>query len=363
MAHLRLAKYFRCATIFGKSSEARRSPFAIPQAKTASGFEKQQKKKMAIYHCSAHNISRSSGRTATAAAAYRTATEIQDERTGLTHDYTRKQGVMYTEIFSNLGIAIDRSELWNLAEQAEKRSDARTAKEFVIALPHELDQQQRQELARDFARYLVSRYDCIADLAIHAPSNHSEDDRNHHAHIMLTTRKAGLSDHQYLVLKEKIDLELSNAKRKKLGFPASSKEVVQIRQDWERIANSHLERAGRSERIDHRSYKEQGNGKQAQIHETPQVTAMRRKGKQTEISRANDERKAYNAQLEREQQQEKENRQTALLNNAQNSLQARLAEREAQRAAEQARRAEQERKAQEQAKQVKQQRHGKGITR
>ena len=70
---------------------------------------------MAIYHCSAHNISRSSGRTATAAAAYRTATEIQDERTGLTHDYTRKQGVMYTEIFSNLGIAIDRSELWNLA--------------------------------------------------------------------------------------------------------------------------------------------------------------------------------------------------------------------------------------------------------
>ena len=177
------------------------------------------------------------------------------------------------------------------------------------------------------------------------------------------TRKAGLSDQQYLVLKEKINLELSNAKRKKLGLPATSKEVVQIRQDWERIANSHLERAGRSERIDHRSYKEQGNGKQAQIHETPQVTAMRRKGKQTEISRANDERKAYNAQLEREQQQEKENRQTALLNNAQNSLQARLAEREAQRAVEQARRAEQERKAQEQAKQERQQKHGKGITR
>lgn len=338
-------------------------PLQSPQTKPQAVLKPQQKKKMAIYHCSAHNISRSSGRTATAAAAYRTATEIQDERTGLTHDYTRKQGVMHTEIFSNLGIPIDRSELWNLAEQAENRSDARTAKEFVIALPHELDQQQRQELARDFARYLVNRYDCIADLAIHAPSNHSEDDRNHHAHIMLTTRKAGLSEQQYLVLKEKIDLELSNAKRKKLGLPATSKEVVQIRQDWERIANSHLERAGRSERIDHRSYEEQGNGKQAQIHETPQVTAMRRKGKQTEISRANDERKAYNAQLEQEQRQEKENRQNALLNNAQNSLQARLAEREAQRAAEQARRAEQERKAQEQAKQVKQQRHGKGITR
>ena len=90
---------------------------------------------------------------------------------------------------------------------------------------------------------------------------------------------------------------------------------------------------------------------------------MRRKGKQTEISRANDERKAYNAQLEREQQQEKENRQTALLNNAQNSLQARLAEREAQRAVEQARRAEQERKPHEERQQARKTQGKGGIER
>lgn len=283
---------------------------------------------MAIYHCSAKNISRSSGRTATASAAYRTATEITDKRTGLIHDYTRKDGVLHTEIFSNLGIHIDRSQLWNLAEITEKRKDARTAKEFVIALPYELTQEQRKELAHDFAKHLVERYDCIADLAIHAPSRHSQDDRNHHAHIMITTRKATLDENKNLVLSEKIDLELNNTKRKQLGLPSTDKEILTIRQDWERIANAHLERAGRAERIDHRSYEEIGNGKQAQIHETPEVTAMRRKGKETEISRTNDERKAYNASLDHQAQQEKENRQGEMLTNAQASLQERLAQRE-----------------------------------
>lgn len=321
---------------------------------------------MAIYHCSAHNISRSSGRTATASIAYRAGEKIHDQRTGLTHDYTKRarhQEIAHTQIISNLGAKIDRGELWNLAEQRENRKDARTAKEFVIALPHELDKEQRQELAIAFAKHLVNRYDCVADLAIHTP-NRAGDERNHHAHIMLTTRKAELGDQNNLVLTEKIDLELSNAKRKELGLQSSSKEIISIRQDWERIANAHLERAGIAERIDHRSHKELENGKIPQIHETPQVTAMRRKGISTEISRANDERRAYNAQIDHQNALERptepqKGAESDLLAKAQANLQNRLQERLEQR--EQARLAEQaekERQTKEQAQQ-KENQHNK----
>ena len=226
---------------------------------------------MAIYHCSAHNVSRSSGRTATASIAYRAGERIYDQRTGLTHDYTKRarhQEIAHTQIISNLGVIIDRSELWNLAEMRENRKDARTAKEFVVALPHELDKTKRQDLAIAFAQHLVNRYGCVADVAIHTPSQ-AGDERNHHAHILLTTRKAELDHKNKLVLTDKIDLELSNAKRKKLGLEPTSKEIISIRQDWERIANAHLARAGIAERIDHRSHNELENGKIPQIHETP----------------------------------------------------------------------------------------------
>ena len=110
---------------------------------------------MAIYHCSTKTVNRSSGRTAVASSAYRSGEKLKDERTGLTHDFTRKDGVAHSEIVSNLDIEIDRSELWNLAEQSENRKDARTAREWVIALPDELDADQRKDLAKDFARSLV----------------------------------------------------------------------------------------------------------------------------------------------------------------------------------------------------------------
>lgn len=316
---------------------------------------------MAIYHCSAHNVSRSSGRTATASIAYRAGEKIHDQRTGLTHDYTKRarhQEIAHTQIISNLGTKIDRSELWNLAEMRENRKDARTAKEFVIALPHELDKQERQELAIAFAQHLVNRYDCVADVAIHTPSR-AGDERNHHAHIMLTTRKAELGADNRLVLTEKIDLELSNAKRKELGLQSSSKEIISIRQDWERIANAHLERAGIAERIDHRSHKELENGKIPQIHETPQITAMRRKGIETEISRANDERRAYNAQIDHQNALERPTepqkaQESDLLAKAQASLQNRLQERLEQR--EQARQAEQQAERERQAQEIEQSR-------
>ena len=260
---------------------------------------------MAIYHCTTKTVNRSSGRTAVASMAYRAGEKLTDERTGLTHDFTKKEGVVYTEILSNLDTELDRSKVWNLAEKSENRKDARTAREWVIALPDELDEEQRKELARDFAQSLVDRYGVVADLAIHAPSK-GGDDKNHHAHILLTTRKAELDTENKLVLTQKSEIELSNTKRKSLGMGTSQEEIKQIRATWANLANHALEYAGYRERIDHRSYADQGNQLQATIHEGSKVTQMRRKGIDTEISRFNDTIKQQNSQQLQYKQQHKE---------------------------------------------------------
>lgn len=147
---------------------------------------------MAIYHLSVKSISRSAGRSVVAAAAYRAGQELTDERQGLTHDYTRKQGVEDAFIVAPDGAdwAHDRNTLWNAAETIEKRKDAKTGREYELALPAELDAGARKELARDFARELVERYGVVADVAIHEPGREG-DNRNHHAHILTTTRTAG----------------------------------------------------------------------------------------------------------------------------------------------------------------------------
>ena len=260
---------------------------------------------MAIYHCTTKTVNRSSGRTAVASMAYRAGEKLTDERTGLTHDFTRKEGVVYTEILSNLDTELDRSKVWNLAEKSENRKDARTAREWVIALPDELDPDQRKDLAKDFARSLVDRYGVIADLAIHEPSK-GGNDKNHHAHIMLTTRKAELDTDNKLTLTTKTDIELSNAKRKSLGMGTTQDEIKQIRETWANLANHALERAGFQEKIDHRSYADQNNGLQATIHEGTKVTQLRRQGIDTEISRFNDNVKQQNAQQLDQQKQQKE---------------------------------------------------------
>ncbi|MEX8158221.1 MobQ family relaxase [Acinetobacter baumannii] len=260
---------------------------------------------MAIYHCTTKTVNRSSGRTAVASIAYRAGEKLTDERTGLTHDFTRKEGVAYTEIISNLDTQIDRAELWNLAEKTENRKDARTAREWVIALPDELDEEQRKELAKDFAKSLVDRYGVVADLAIHAPSK-GGDDKNHHAHILLTTRKAELDPENKLVLTQKAEIELSNTKRKNLGMGTSQEEIKQIRATWANLANYALDKAGYKEKIDHRSYAEQGNGLQATVHEGSKVTQLRRKGIDTEVSRFNDNIKLQNSQQLQHKEYQKE---------------------------------------------------------
>jgi hypothetical protein len=260
---------------------------------------------MAIYHCSTKTVNRSSGRTAVASSAYRAGEKLEDERTGLTHDFTRKDGVAHSEILSNLEIQIDRGELWNLAEKTENRKDARTAREWVIALPDELDADQRKELAKDFAQSLVDRYGVIADLAIHEPSK-GGNDKNHHAHIMLTTRKAQLDPDHKVILTTKADIELSNSKRKSLNMGTTQEDIKQIRETWADLANKALERAGYREKIDHRSYADQNNGLQATIHEGTKVTQLRRQGIDTEISRFNDNVTQHNAKHLNQQQQQKE---------------------------------------------------------
>ena len=148
---------------------------------------------MAIYHLSVKPISRTDGRSATAAAAYRAAAKISDARTGVLHDYTRKQGVVsVTLITPKLAPkwASDRSQVWNAAERAETRKNATVAREFEIALPAELSGLQRQQLAHELAQELVDQHGCIADVAIHEPSGDG-DQRNHHAHILLSTRRLG----------------------------------------------------------------------------------------------------------------------------------------------------------------------------
>ncbi|MEQ1486780.1 MobQ family relaxase, partial [Methyloglobulus sp.] len=146
---------------------------------------------MPSYHLSIKTISRSAGRSATAAAAYRTASKIADRRTGEVHDYTRKSGVDYIKLVlpdNAPSWSVNREELWNAAEQAETRKNSTVAREFEVALPSELTDTERQRLALDFAKEIVERHGCAADVAIHAPGK-GGDHRNHHAHILCSTRK------------------------------------------------------------------------------------------------------------------------------------------------------------------------------
>ena len=124
---------------------------------------------MAIYHLSAQIISRKSGRSSTAAAAYRAGVEITDQRTGEVHDYTRKRGIESADIVMPSGSTWSptRVELWNTVEAKNKRADAQVAREFLVALPDELDAGQRRRLAVDFAQELADRYGIAALSLIH----------------------------------------------------------------------------------------------------------------------------------------------------------------------------------------------------
>lgn len=225
---------------------------------------------VAIYHLSVKAISRAKGRSATAAAAYRAAVRILDERTGLVHDYERKTGVAHTEIVvpeQSPAWARDRDRLWNEAELSERRRNSTVAREFEVALPTELDPDQRQVLARDLASEIVQRHRCAVDIAIHEP-NQDGDERNHHAHLLLTTRR--LTETGFAEKTRELD-DL------KIG------EVVYWRERWAGIVNEHLSRYGHDGRVDHRNLEGQGEAREPSKHLGPMLTAIERRGIRTQV--------------------------------------------------------------------------------
>ena len=249
---------------------------------------------LAIYHCTTKPIARSAGRSSVAAAAYRSGSELVDQRTGVIHDYTRRAGVVSAEIIMPDGGTADRSQLWNAAEAAEKRKDSRTAREWIVALPAELDEASRQKLAHDFARELADRYGVAVDVAIHRPDQEG-DQRNHHAHLLTTTRQVSRGENG-IELGRKTDLEMGDKDRAKAGIEGrSAHDIEQLRERWADLANRALEREGRGERIDHRSLAAQGIDREATTHLGPVATDMERRGKASDRGDGNRQVAANNA--------------------------------------------------------------------
>lgn len=210
---------------------------------------------MAIYHLNMKVIGRSSGRSATAAAAYRSGTKITDERSGVTHDYTRKHGVDYSEILvpeNASNWVSDRHQLWNEVERVEKRKDAQLAREFDVALPQELSQEQAQNLITDYVQKEFVDRGMVADIALH-----ELDSDNPHAHVMLTTRSLD-----------------QNGFGKKCRDWNDKAQLEHWRQSWQDHTNHALEQAGHTERIDCRSLEAQGIDRVPQIHLGAKVLEM-----------------------------------------------------------------------------------------
>ena len=260
------------------------------------------------------SISRGSGQSAIASAAYRAGEKLQDARYGKVQDYSKKEGVLSKEIIFPSALknqtSIDRNSLWNKAEEAEKRKDSRVAREWIVNLPHELNEQQRQQLAHEFSQKLADKYNVIADCCIHQPSDkevaRGADPRNFHAHIMLTTRQVHLTADGNIVLGEKAAIELSDKKRKSLGLERVSDEIVELRQLWEQTANTKLAEIG-CELIDSRSYKERGLDIEPQIKMGKNATQLKRRtGKDTPVHEINTLIKERNAVALMVKQQELE---------------------------------------------------------
>jgi len=201
---------------------------------------------MASYHLSVKTIKRSAGRSATAAAAYRVGERIECQREGRVHDYTRKQGIEETFILTPKDApdwAQNRSKLWNEVEASETRRNSVTAREWELALPSEISAEARSQITRDFAQALVSRYGVAVDVAIHAPHREG-DQRNHHAHVLTSTRKL---EAEGFTTKTRV---LDSAK-------TGGVEIEQMRSLWAELQNRALEREGEVERVDHRSLEAQ----------------------------------------------------------------------------------------------------------
>ena len=287
---------------------------------------------MAIYHLEAKVVSRGAGRSAVAASAYLSCSRLYNDYDGIQHDYTKKQGLVWQQIFLPEYASQewqDREKLWNAVEEVETAKDSRLAREFVVALPIELSREQQIGLLQDFIREQFVSDGMCADAAIHDTDGH-----NPHAHILLTVRPLDEQGHwQYKTEKEYLCMrngeergftaaEFKSAQnegwekqypykvgKKKVYMTPSAAEVqglvradkhpkstrygrqnpiserwnseeqlVEWRKAWADVTNLYLERAGRAERIDYRSNAARGLDEQPTIHEGVTARALERKG-------------------------------------------------------------------------------------
>lgn len=241
---------------------------------------------MAVYFLNLKTFGRSSGSSAVSAAAYRAGERIKDERTGRTYDHTERRDVMHKEIivpaeFASDAVswARDRTSLWNLAETAESRANARVAREYLVALPVELSPDQRLGLVRGFSQQLSDRYKFAVDLAIHEPRQFpGSDPRNFHAHLLATTREVGIEG-----LGAKTTLEWNDARRREVGLPPAINELLHVREHWAYATNEALHDAHLEVRVDHRSLQQQGIDREPQPHIPRAVFEMERQGYRTVV--------------------------------------------------------------------------------
>ena len=287
---------------------------------------------MAIYHLEAKVISRGAGRSAVAAAAYMSCSQILNDYDGVKHDYTRKQGLVWQQIFLPEYAPAewsDRGTLWNAVEENEKTKDSRLAREFVVALPVEMGKAEWESLLTEFIKDNFVADGMCADVCIHDTDGH-----NPHAHIMVTVRPLAESgqwqyktEKEYLCIRDGEEMGFTGAEfrqaqkegwekqyqykvgRKKeymapsvaeaAGYERVSKtpkstrfgrqnpiaarwnsdeQLVLWRSAWADVTNRYLERVGAEARIDHRSYADRGILEQPTIHEGVTARAMEQQG-------------------------------------------------------------------------------------
>ena len=262
---------------------------------------------MAIYHCTCKIISRGQGRSAVGAAAYRSGEKLYNEYDGIEHDYTKKGGVVYSEIMlcENAPKEYqDRQTLWNAVEQIEKSSKAQLAREYEVALPVELSREEQIKLVRDFAKENFVDNGMCVDFSIH-----DKDDGNPHAHIMLTTRPIEQDNSWGVKQKKEYILDKNGQKqydKKKQTYKCKtvkttnwdSKEFLQrSRESWAEKVNQELEKKSLPQRIDHRSLKEQGVDRVPTIHEGG-ARKLEKRGIKTDRGKINREIKTANGQMQ-----------------------------------------------------------------
>lgn len=229
---------------------------------------------MASYLCRVQTIQRGEGRSAVAAAAYRSGQALVDERLAMEFDFGGKAGVEHAEVMLPEGASEafrDRQVLWNAAEKSEARKDAVPAREVLVALPHELNFEQRRELVRAFVATHITARGMIADVAMHVPGKEG-DQRNYHAHILVTTRTVSPK-----------------------GFgrkdPAwrTPQQVRDWRAGWAEIQNEHLRRhlGPNAPQVSHQTLAERGIDRTPTEHLGPAATAMERKNQRTDRGERN----------------------------------------------------------------------------